>query len=51
MVYMKDNITKWTEPIKFDLDITGCNFLKISVYNTKEDGYAYLILGNALLKK
>lgn len=50
MIYMKDNITKWTEPIKFSLDITGCNFLKIVVYNS-EDSYAYLNLGNAKLNK
>ena len=51
MIYMKDNITKWTEPIEFSLDITGCNFLKIVVYNSSDNNYAYLNLGNAKLKK
>ncbi len=51
LIYVKENITKWTEPIKFNLDISGCNFLKIEVFNSKDDGYAYLMLGNAIVKK
>ena len=50
IIYMKNNITKWSEPTTISLDIAGCNFLKIEVIgNIHENGY--IILGNAIVKK